>query len=609
MSVSTARDDLSDNRTSASAAPAEQVARDRPRLWPAVLILALFWTFVFVARQMELITFVRFVSSMAASGLVVLAYTIWWLANKRISRNSRILGIAVTVAGGIAAGAVCDKSYGVFGLLMFALPCVLTTATLWMLVSRRLPALQSRAVGTFVILATWAYFPLIRMDGIDGEQRAAVHWRWTPSAEELFLKERTNARGATADQAETDSTTSALYQAQPDDWPGFRGPNRDGVVPGIRINTDWNIAPPKQVWKQRVGPAWSSMAIVGDRLFTQEQRGELEAVVCLDAASGHELWSHEDKARFWDGVSGAGPRATPTFDGGRIYTLGGTGILNCLDAASGQRLWTRNIAVDSGAAVPGWGFSGSPLVIDDLVVVFAGGEKDKGLRAYHVDSGEPAWAASAGQGSYSSPQLASLGGQPQILMLSDGGQFAVEPASGKGLWKFGTPTPGAPVSLQPHVLNDSAVIVTSPADFGLALVDLSGKPDGWETAKRWGSGEIHPSFNDFVVCKGHLFGFNEAIFACVDVENGKRRWKKGRYGHGQVVLLAEQELLIVLAETGEVVLLATNPHELEEIGRFNAIEGKTWNHPAIAHGRLYVRNAEEMACYEMAPLADDSRQE
>jgi hypothetical protein len=162
------------------------------------------------------------------------------------------------------------------------------------------------------------------------------------------------------------------------------------------------------------------------------------------------------------------------------------------------------------------------------------------------------------------------------------------------------------VSLQPHVLNDSEIVVSSPGDFGLALVGLARKGDSWEASKRWGSGEIHPSFNDFVVCKGHVFGFNEAIFACVDVESGKRRWKKGRYGHGQVVLLAEQELLLVLAETGEVVLLATNSKQLEEIGRFKAIEGKTWNHPAIAHGRLFVRNGEEMACYELATSRADS---
>ena len=583
--------------------PADSVTARPPRLWPAVLILALFWTFTFVARQLDLITFVRFVSSMAASALVVLAYLIWWSANGRISRTNRLLGIVITIAGGVAAAAVCDKSYGPFGLMMFALPCVLTTATLWMLAARQIPALRRGWVGTFVVFATWGYFPLIRMDGIDGEQRAAVHWRWTPSAEELFLAERNKGRTAAADQAVADADRESIgavaYELQSDDWPGFRGPNRDGVVRGLRINTDWAGAPPKQVWKQRVGPAWSSMAIVADRLFTQEQRGEFEAVVCLDAATGREIWSHEDKARFWDTVSGAGPRATPAFDGGRIYALGGTGILNCLDAASGKLVWTRNVAAESGAAVPGWGFSGSPLVAKGFVIAFAGGPGDKALLAYRADSGEPVWSAPAGQGSYSSPQLVSLGGQQQVLILSDGGLFAFEPVSGKPLWNFGTPTPGAPLSLQPHVMNDSQVVVTSPADFGLALVDLSQANDAWQATRHWGSSEIHPSFNDFVVCKGHAFGFNEAIFACLDLENGKRRWKKGRYGHGQVVLLAEQELLIVLAETGEVVLLAANPEKLDELGRFQAIEGKTWNHPAIAHGRLFVRNGEQMACYEL----------
>jgi outer membrane protein assembly factor BamB len=544
---------------------------------------------------------------MATSGLLVLAFTIWWFFRKGISRQDRLFGFGVTLAGGIAAAILVDKSVGPFGLLMFALPCVFTTATIWLLLAKRFSVPRPRVGLTLVVLLTWGYSTLIRTDGISGEQRANNHWRWTPTAEELYLAQKKSAQSASVTAVSTATVSTgadtSLYEPlvlQPGDWPGFRGPERDGVVRGIEISTDWSAAPPRQIWKQRVGPAWSSVCIVGDRLFTQEQRGKFEAVVCLDANSGREIWAHQDSARFWESVAGAGPRATPTFDSGRIYAQGATGIVNCLDAATGKRYWTRNIADEAHAKLPGWGLSASPLVVQGVVLAYAAGAADQGLLAFRADTGEPAWGVATGQNSYSSPVLTSLGGKEQVLFLSDSGLVSLEPASGRVLWQYGSPTPGAPISIQPHPLNDSQVLLSSPGEFGLALIDLTRRDESCVAEKRWASRALHPSFNDLVIYRGTAFGFDEAIFGCLDVETGKRLWKKGRYGHGQVVLLQDQGLLLVAAESGEVVLLAANADKLEELGRFQAIEGKTWNHPAIAHGRLYVRNAEEMACYELA---------
>lgn len=595
----------------ADAPPAVPALRPA-RLWPAVVMLTAFWTTVFVSREVEMITFIRFAASIATSVLLFLAFTTWWIFRKGISRQDRLFGFSITLAGGIAAVFLYDKSIGVFGILMFALPCVFTTGTLWLLLAKQFSIPRPRAGFAAVVLLTWGFFALIRSDGISGEQRAANHWRWTPTAEELYLAQKAPAAASPvkmdtkiASNTGTESADSganqplALRNAY---WPAFRGRQRDGVVVErtFVVPTNWSTAPPKLVWKQRVGPAWSSVIIVGDRLFTQEQRGEFEAVVCLDASTGREIWAHQDPARFWEGVAGAGPRATPTFDDERIYALGATGILNCLDAATGKRHWARNIADDAHAKVPQWGFSGSPLVSFGVVVVYAGGDAGKGLLGYRWDSGETVWTVPTGQHSYTSPVLTSITGQQQILFLSDGGLVGIHPGSGEVMWQYGPGTPGAPVSIQPHVLNDSQVLFASAGDMGLALIGLVRQSDSWEPQKRWGSRGLQPSFNDLVVSDGCAFGFDEAIFGCLDLETGKRRWKKGRYGHGQVLLLAEQKLLLVLAESGEVVLLAANPDRHEELARFQAIEGKTWNHPAIAHGRLYVRNAEEMACYELA---------
>jgi outer membrane protein assembly factor BamB len=347
--------------------------------------------------------------------------------------------------------------------------------------------------------------------------------------------------------------------------------------------------------------------IVGNRLFTQEQRGEIEAVVCLDSATGRELWVHQDRARFSENLGGVGPRATPTFAEGRIYALGATGILNCLDAATGEPTWSRNITVDSGAnegKLPIWGFSSSPLVVNEIVIVFAGGEGQQNILAYRAESGEVAWTAPASHDSYASPQLVSLSGEDQILFFGDLGLTAVDPASGTVLWEHAVAAPGEPRSVQPHLLGGTQVLL-SGANSGTAMVDVTRDGDEWHSAERWISKDLKPFFNDYVIHDGFIYGFDGKIFCCVDSQTGKRRWKQGRYGNGQVLLIADQALLLVISESGEAVLLAANPKQHEELGRFQAVTGKTWNHPVIAHDRLYVRNAEEAACYELK-LAKES---
>src|SRR5262249_19081575 len=221
--------------------------------------------------------------------------------------------------------------------------------------------------------------------------------------------------------------------------------------------------------------------------------------------------------------------------------------------------------------------------------------------AAHTESGEPAWTAAAGHTSYSSPHPAAIGGEPQVLFLSDRGLTAVDPGSGAVLWQHGDDARGAPVAIQPHPLGKGQILIADPASLGSALIEVTHAQGSWNPTKKWGSRTLAPSFNDFVVHDGFLYGFDNSTFCCVEVETAKRRWKAGRYGHGQVLLLADQALLLVVSETGEVALVASNPDRHEELGRFQAVTGKTWNHPVIAHGRLYVRNAEEMACYDLRP--------
>jgi outer membrane protein assembly factor BamB len=483
--------------------------------------------------------------------------------------------------------------------LFFALPAVLTGWAVWLMVAGYGSPRLRRAGVLTVICLTWGYFTLVRLDGVDGSQNSSIHWRWTPKAEELFLAARAQAKPPESPASPSDETPPPV-ELQAGDWPAFRGAARDGAQGGVTIATNWQAAAPELLWRQRVGPAWSSVAIVGRRLYTQEQRGEMEAVVCLDAESGREIWAHEDTCRFAEPVAGAGPRATPTFVDGKLYTFGAKGLLNCLDAASGKVLWSRDTAADSGVAIPMWGFSSSPLVAEGKVVVCVGGEAGKGLLAYGAEDGQPAWTAASGKHGYSSPHLLTIGGETHLLYFSETGLTAFDPASGKLLWEHAAPAANWR-AVQPHAIGDTGILIGSE-DLGLVLIDVTKADDGWSATQRWATKSMKPAYNDFVVHDGFVYGFDGGVFGCVELDTGKRQWKQGRYGHGQVLLLADQPLLLVLSETGEVVLLATNPRKLEELSRFQAIQGKTWNHPVVAHGRLFVRNDEEMACFNVQPV-------
>ncbi|HEY1379607.1 MAG TPA: PQQ-binding-like beta-propeller repeat protein [Gemmataceae bacterium] len=573
--------------------PAVTAPARLPRLWIGAFLVCLFWAANVAAYRFDLNTPARFFSRLGAAILLELALLIWWWSRRRVGWAEKAIGFFTVIGTGVIAAFAVHRSVGPFGLLMIGLPAVLTTGLAWLYFSRRAPVNVRRLGLLGVVVATWALFTVIRINGLDGEQRSDVRWRWTPTAEDQFLAERRQSAGESAAPA-------ADLSPGPGDWPGFRGPDRDGVVRGLVISTDWSAHPPKELWRHRVGPGWSSVAVVGGRLFTQEQRGDAEAVVCYDAATGREVWAHTESGRFEEPVSGAGPRATPAVAGGRVFALTAAGKLVALNGATGESVWSRDAAADAAASRPQWAFCSSPLVVGNLVVVLMGGDAGKGLAAYRMDTGAPAWTADVGVGSYTSPQPAALAGVPQILTLTDRGVSAVDPATGAVLWSHAIPLPpGAPRSIQPRAINDHQVLVSSEADLGTALIDVSHDSAAWSAERRWQSRDLKPSFNDTVVRDGFAYGFDGHIFCCLDLATGKRRWKDGRYGHGQVVLLAEQGLLLVTTETGDAVLLAADPAGHRELGRFRAVEGKTWNHPAVAGGRLYVRNAEELACFEL----------
>jgi hypothetical protein len=379
-------------------------------------------------------------------------------------------------------------------------------------------------------------------------------------------------------------------------WSGFRGPARDGVVHGARIATDWAASPPVELWRRPVGPGWSSFAVGADVFYTQEQRGEDEIVACYSLATGQPVWSHRDTARFWESNGGAGPRGTPAISNGRVYTMGATGILNALDAATGAVAWSRNAATDTGAESPGWGFAASPLVIDGVVVVAASGR----LAAYDAATGTPRWYGPEGGAGYSSPHLVTIDGVRQILLLRGSRTTSVSPSDGALLWEHkGDPTVSI---LQPALTADGDVLVAtgdSMGGGGIHRLAVDRGPAGWTVVDRWASRGLKPYFNDFVVHEGHAFGFDGSILSSIDLADGKQKWKGGRYGHGQMLLLPDQDALLVLSENGELAVVGAASDKHTELARFKVIEGKTWNHPVLVGDVVLVRNAEEMAAFRL----------
>jgi outer membrane protein assembly factor BamB len=563
---------------------------------------------------------------MAASAAITLLFVLWWLVRGPLSWRERILLIVWTIALGALA-----IFLGMSPFLLMYVPAILVMAwTLWLFAFRGASTRAVR-VGMYLLpVIAWGGGSCLRVEGLTGELNPDIHARWSPTGEERFLADgKTRARDAVKDKQAAPATPLV---AGPGDWTQFRGPRRDGVVTGVKIATNWNESPPKQVWRHSVGPGWSSIIAVGGRLFTQQQRDNMEEVVCLDAGTGEPIWSHGDKTRFSESMGGDGPRATPTFADGKIYALGATGILNCLDAATGELRWSHDIsegrkpsvakadenakkakdavkdkdvaadkhAPPSGMAPMYWGFAGSPLVTDGVVVVFAGFDREDSLQAFNADTGEVAWKASSGTHSYSSPELATIDGQPQVLLLNDAELTAVDPANGRNLWRYesGLKVGEAFPSIQPKMIGASSVLVSFKPDSSM-LVNVSRMDGDWRIDEKWRSHEFKPYFNDCVQYQDALYGFEAPLLCCVDANTGKRNWKKGRYGAGQALLFGDQGVILVLGEKGEAALVAADPKAYRELGRFQAINSKTWNHPAIANGRLYIRSAEEMACYEL----------
>ena len=381
------------------------------------------------------------------------------------------------------------------------------------------------------------------------------------------------------------------------DWTDFRGPKRDGHYVERALLPTWPSTGLVPLWRQPSGAGYASFVAAGGRAFTIEQRGREETMVAYDVMTGRELWTNSWPALFAESMGGDGPRATPTWSGGFVYALGAEGELRCLDDATGRLIWRVNILEDAGAANLPWGMAGAPLVRGDTVIVTPGGSNGQSVVAYDRRTGKRVWASSNERAGYASPMVATLAGREHLLVFTGVGLLALSPDSGERLWFHPWRTNADINAAQPLVVSDNRVLISSGYDVGAAVLEVVREGDRYLVHEIWRNNRMKNRFASSVLHNGFIYGLDESILGCIDAATGELKWKGGRYGYGQLLLSGDR--LIVLTERGELVLVAANPDRHEELARFPALEGKTWNPPAVTRGILLVRNLREMAAFDL----------
>ncbi|HZA33682.1 MAG TPA: PQQ-binding-like beta-propeller repeat protein [Vicinamibacterales bacterium] len=607
--------------------------RLRPGVILAIVLVIARYLVPLIAPDAEIAEMPLVVLAMLSGVLLAVAIVLWWLLFSRAPWVERLAAVVLMVGGVFVTRLLVHESIrgGHMGmmLVLYSVPVLALALVVWAVLTHGMPDAIRRTTMVAAIVLACVPFTLIRTAGVIGAG-SELHWRWAPTPEERLLA-ATKAEPVAvapppppAETAEPPAGHSPVEQPVTEtppapkedspapvrpavlaaEWPGFRGANRDSVIRDVRINTDWTTSPPAEMWRKPIGPGWSSFAVRGDVFYTQEQRGEEELVSCYRLSTGEPVWRHGDPVRFYESNAGAGPRGTPTIDGDRVYAVGATGIVNALHARTGAKLWSRNAVADTGQTVPDWGIASSPLVLGDIVIVAVAGQ----LIAYDAATGQQRWVGEGGGSGYSSPHLLAIDGVSQVLLMRGARTISVAPADGTLLWDH-TGGPPATSIVQPALTPEGDVLIAggdAMGGTGMRRLALTHGPDRWHVEERWHTRGLKPYFNDFVVHKGYAYGFDGSILSSIDLGDGARKWKGGRYGAGQMLLLADQDLLLITSEDGELALVGATPDRFTEVARMPALNGKTWNHPVLVRDLLLVRNGEEMVAFKLSVVASPS---
>jgi outer membrane protein assembly factor BamB len=450
----------------------------------------------------------------------------------------------------------------------------------WLFFSRIRWRTRFLAFGGLVVAGVLAGFSF-RITGVTGDLIPIFEPRWS--------------------RAGTDAKKVALPQKTtrlPGDFPQFLGPDRNGILPGPRLATNWAANPPQELWRVPVGPGWSGFAVAGDRAITQEQDGENELVVCRDLVTGVEQWRSTNPGHYANTIAGEGPRTTPSIVGDKVFTLGSTGWLQCLDIATGRPLWATNLLDVAKCSVPAWGFAGSPLVKDGRLIISAGGADGRSLLIFDANTGRLAGSGGSSPANYGSPFFAILAGVPQVIIFNEQDISSHHPSSGELLWQrpWGTKYPLVAMPIQ---VDANRILVSAGYGVGAELIEVGKDAAGkLSPSTVWSSKRMKAKFANPVMRDGFVYGLDDGILACLDLKDGSQRWKEGRYGHGQGLWIGE--LFLLMTETGELTLLNLTPDGPSKLASHPVFSSKTWNPITLAGDLLLVRNDQQASCLRLA---------
>lgn len=459
-----------------------------------------------------------------------------------------------------------------------------------------------RGLGALVLIGLAAYLVVGEVK-FDGDMiPLGLRWRWQPSPETLADRERASQ--------DNSGLPPIRLTAESTDMPAFRGVNRDGVAQGPALNRDWDKHPPKELWKKKSYGGYAAFAVAGNVAVTIEQRKDNEVVACYDTATGIQRWVYEYPAHFKEAMGGPGPRATPTIYKDLVFSLGAQGDLVCLDGRAGKPKWHKNIL--EGNKNIQWGMSGSPLVDEKNNCVYVNpGVQTEGapnggvLVAYALDDGRVlAKGGSGHHASYSSPQFATLAGELQVLIFDADGVAGYSPGDLKELWRYPWRIFNEINVAQPLVFPGDRVFITTDYGQGGVMLQVTKNEKGvWDRKELWKNRNMECKFTSPVALGEFIYGLSEGVLVCLDAKDGKKRWRGTRYGHGQI--LRQDDLILVLSEQGDLALVEATPDAFRELASMHVLDAeKTWNTPALVNGMAYVRNHEEMACYDLRAKTD-----
>lgn len=455
-------------------------------------------------------------------------------------------------------------------------------------------------------LCLWAigFWFVFGIDGLDGDAHVQFFWH-SEAPEALSVEARVNG-----------DTIANKINIADDSFLSYSGQDRHAHLTGRALSDDW-ATPPAELWRISVGKGWSGFVGTNEYVFTQELRGETECVVCYSLETGSEVWLHTDDAAFVSVLAGNGPRATPSLvmttdaDGNsqtRIVTVGATGLVNCLNASTGQSLWQVDLLAEHQAENLVHGVCASPLVVDGKVIVCPPGEDGPCIAAYELADGQLIWTGGAEQdrqSSYSSPLLAEIHGQQQIVLHAGPGVCGFDIETGHELWFFEWTNEYDNNAAQPlvGVTGANRIFASTGYGRGSALFEIADDGEAFETKSIWENRVLKSKYSSPIVHKDAVYGLDDGILSCVDAASGKRLWKRGRYGHGQVWLVGD--LLLIQCEPGDLALVRPSRESLDEIARIPVFSAKTWNHLCLVGSKLLIRNDREAACLQL-PVADSA---